>query len=175
MSRCQPIRCRPLPREIVQQVLAQSHACDPQASEAIARLSGGSVSAAAAFAGRWAAYERLLGRLSTATPVEWLTQPLPDTREDVTELLDGMMGWLRDVAVAAVGEPADVAPTQCVEDIRRQAAAVDLDRCLATALALVELRESVERFVSPRLVAALARERWLSLMEAGDEKLEAGN
>ena len=43
---------------------------------------------------------------------------------------------------------------------------MDLDRCLETVQELVSLRESVDQFVSPRLVASLAREKWLALCDA---------
>ena len=163
VSRCQLIRCHPLPREAVQRIVMQAHTGDSRVAEAVARVCGGSASAAIGLAGRWAEYERLLECFADAAPTAWLTQPLPDTRESVTHLLDGMMGWLRDVAVAATGDPEWMRHALRSDDVRRQAATVDLDRCLSTALALVELRESVEQFVSPRLVAALAREQWLSL------------
>jgi len=78
----------------------------------------------------------------------WLELPLPETRQEVTVLLEEMIAWLRNLAIAAAG---------------RQAQAVDPDRCLETALELVSLRESLDQFVSPRLVASLAREKWLSL------------
>ncbi|MBI4343882.1 MAG: AAA family ATPase [Candidatus Omnitrophica bacterium] len=78
-------------------------------------------------------------------PSAWLSWPLPESRSDVTEWLDAMIVRLRDLAVAGAG-PAP-------------------ERCVDAAFELLLLRESVEQFVSPRLVASLARERWLSLHE----------
>ena len=84
-------------------------------------------------------------------------------------MLDAMMAWLRDVALHASQE--DV-PTEWNTQpgheamVAQQARTVSLDRCLETALALVDLRESVEQYVSPKLVAHLTRERWLNLQAA---------
>ena len=166
VSRCQLLRCRPLPDEAIRRILVEQRDCAPQAADAIARLAGGSASAALELAARWDAYRRTVDRFATAHAVAWLTQPLPDTRQDVMQLVEIMMAWLRDVAVtASTGDPARAAHPMHEAALRRQASTVDLDRCVETALALVELRESVERFVSPRLVAAMARERWLALQE----------
>ena len=73
------------------------------------------------------------------------------------------MGWLRDLAIAATGDPRWMTYTAYEPALQRQGRVVDVDRCVKTALELVELRESLEQFVSPRLVAALAREKCLSL------------
>ncbi len=170
VSRCQLIRCEPLPHDVLERILLKAQACDAKAAKAIARLAGGSAARALELSGRWAEHQRSLDRLSG--PVgEWLRQPLPETRQDVTELLDGMMAWLRDVAVSAVMDPA--AESEGVrlvhearaEALRRQARTADTDRVIRAALALIELRESADQHVSPRMIAALAREQWLSVAE----------
>ncbi len=166
VSRCQLLRCRPLPAEAVQRILIEQQGCATQTAEAIARLAGGSASTAIALAARWDAYQRTLDRFAIENSIAWLTQPLPDTRQDVMRLVEVMMAWLRDVAVtASTGETARAAHPMHDAALRQQARILDLDRCLETALELVQLRESAERFTSPRLVAAMARERWLSLQE----------
>ncbi|MBI3083129.1 MAG: hypothetical protein HYY90_02020, partial [Candidatus Omnitrophica bacterium] len=130
------------------------------------RLSGGSASRAIELAGRWSSYRQVLARLASGTPAAWIEEPSPETREEVTDLLDGMMAWLRDIAVAAVlDDPSRLAHAEHAETLRRQARSVDVDRCVELAFKLVGMRESLEQFVSPRLVASLARESWLSLRE----------
>ena len=120
--------------------------------------------AASDLAKRWAAYHAILTRLASRESSVWVEQPPPETRQELVHLLDGMMGWLRDLAVTATAQSVPVAHAMHEEALRRQASRVDVDRCLETALELVALRESVkEQFVSPKLVAALAREKWLSL------------
>lgn len=148
VSRCQLIRCQRLSPEAVETILISRTGCDAATASAIARLAGGSAAHAVALVGRWPAYQRLLDRLNAQhQSTVWLETPLPDTRDEVQHLLDGMTLWLRDVTVDSEG-----------------AVRVDRDRCVETAVELVRLRESLEQFVSPRLVAALAREHWLALL-----------
>ncbi len=166
MSRCHGIRAYPLPREAVHRALVEQHGCDPAMAERVARLSGGSVTQAVALVDRWDAHEQLLVACAGA-PSVWRHRPLPETRQDVTHWLDEMVRWLRDVAVTAITRPS---PQQVVyreqwTALCDQAARVTLDQCLDTVWALIALRESLEQFVSPRLVAAVAREHWLALME----------
>lgn len=99
----------------------------------------------------------------------WFEQPLPETRQETAAWLDGVMGWLRDLAIAAVIPPHDEAGRswlmhrQQADALSRQAQTLDVDRCVAAAFELMALRESLDQFVSPRLVAALAREKWLGV------------
>ncbi|MBI2104315.1 MAG: DNA polymerase III subunit delta' [Candidatus Omnitrophica bacterium] len=170
VSRCQLIRCRPLPVEAVARLLREQGVAE-ETAEAAARLSGGSVSQALELAGRWPAYRELAARLADRSPSAWLEGALPETRQDVARFLDGLMDWLRDVAVTAAGGPQWVRQRDHAEALRRAAAAIDLDRCLKLAWELVSLRESVDQFVSPRLVASLAREKWLELQKSGDTSI----
>ncbi|MBI2495566.1 MAG: DNA polymerase III subunit delta' [Candidatus Omnitrophica bacterium] len=166
VSRCQVVRCQPLRLDLVQRVLLDGRHCEARTAETIVRLSGGSASRAIELAGRWSSYRQVLARLASGTPAAWIEEPSPETREEVTDLLDGMMAWLRDIAVAAVlDDPSRLAHAEHAETLRRQARSVDVDRCVELAFKLVGMRESLEQFVSPRLVASLARESWLSLRE----------
>ena len=165
ISRCQLIRCQPLPVEVVTRRLRTHPGTTPEAADAIARLSGGSVSRALELSGRWAEHETTLSRLADRSSSTWLEDPLPETREGVTQLLDGMMSWLRDLAVTAAGDARWVVHTAQADALRHQADVVDVDRCLETVFELVALRESIEQFANPRLVAALAREKWLTLSD----------
>ena len=163
LSRCQLIRFAPLPHEVVQRLLIEPHGCEPSLAAQVARLGRGSVSAALALLERWSAYQASLARFAQE-PRAWLASPLPETREEVAAFVDGMLVWLRDVAAVASGSSAMAHPEHA-DVLRRQAAGVDVDRCVATAFQMLELRRSLEQFVSPRLVASLARETWLDLME----------
>ena len=96
----------------------------------------------------------------------WLEQPLPESRQDVARLLDGMVEWLRDVAVCATNSSGAMLHPEHAAALRRQAVAVDTDRCLVAAMELIALRGSLEQFSSPRLVASMAREHWLSLTQS---------
>jgi DNA polymerase-3 subunit delta' len=163
LSRCQVVRCGPLRAELVARILLDGAHCEPRLAGTIARLAGGSAARAIALAGRWAAYEAATSRLAAGTPAAWFEPPLPEARDEVAQLLDGMLGWVRDLALATVGADSRVAHVGHAGVLRRQARAVEPDRCVETALRLFALRESLEQFVSPRLIASLAREHWLSL------------
>ncbi len=75
--------------------------------------------------------------------LEWVSTSLPEKRQDVIQLVDAMVQRIREDAVAR--DPDSV------------------DRWVDTAFELIALRDSVEHFVNPKLVAHLAREKWLSL------------
>ncbi len=146
VSRCQVIRCAPLAVEQVAQLAAQQSGCAPEIAHAAARQSQGSVAAALAIAKRWddrSSVQETLAR----SPREWITASLPERRQEVIELLDGMLDQLRARAVAKIGGDSGC------------------DDYVDTAFALIELRDSVEHFVNPKLVANLAREKWLALAE----------
>ena len=75
--------------------------------------------------------------------------------------------WLRDVSVAGVSDQLPMHHADDAEAIRRQARRLDPQRCLHTAMRLVELWSSLEQMANPRLVAALFRDHWLSLLSNG--------
>ena len=127
---------------------------------------------------RWPRPSRVPARrapvVTSQATAAWFEQPLPDSRQEVVQWLDGMISWLRDVALATLvsSETTHADPRSWIAHpaqegvLLQQARAMDLDRCLTTTFALLELRESIERFVNPRVVAGLAREKWLALFES---------
>lgn len=165
-SRCQFVRCASLPAQAIDEVLRRVQRLQPEVAVMIARLSGGSATRALTLAQDWQAYGKILTRLVQTSSRPWMEEPLPDSREGVTQLLDGMIAWLRDVAMSASGRADAIDHVALADTLRAQAQAVEIDRCVETAFALATLRQSLERFVSPRLVASLAREQWLSLHQA---------
>ena len=163
ISRCQLIRCRPLPWDVIARILVEQQHCEPRLAQTIARLAGGSASAALGLAERWTQREAWLARLGSDRAADWLETPMPETREDVAHLLEVMVGWVRDLAVAATAEAPHLAHAAHTEALPRQARGFDVERCGDAAMELLALRESLEQFVSPKLVAALAREQWFIL------------
>jgi len=83
-----------------------------------------------------------------APAAAWLELPLPETRDDVGQLIEEMVQWLRAQAVRDAGAGADTEPA------------------IAAVFELLSLRESLDQFANPKLVASLAREHWLSLVGA---------
>jgi DNA polymerase-3 subunit delta' len=163
VSRCQVLRCGPLPDAAVRRILETQHGCDAAMAHSVAPLAGGSVSMALRLIDRWQPRQAAINRLSSAGGQAWF-DPLPDTRDGVAELLDGMMEWVRDVAVTASASPLPLRHPGHQHALARQAAQADPERCAALAMELAQLRESLAQFTSPKVVAALAREKWLDLM-----------
>lgn len=163
LSRCQLIRCRPLSMDALAQILAQRAEGDQERAQAIARMSGGSAARAMTLATRWKDAQALRVLLGQAPADQWMEQPLPETRQDVGEWIDACLSWLRDVTFVAVGDASHVVHRESIEALRHQARQVDVDRCVETAFEFLQLRESLDHFANPRLVAALVREHWLNL------------
>ena len=163
VSRCQLIRCRALSTRAVQQLLTEPLGIEQATAAAVAPLSGGSVSRALTLAQRWTQRQQLLARLSDPLLSAWVGPSLPETRQEVDELLESMVMWLRDLACEAVSATVPLVHAGHREAIARQARRVDLHHGLQVAFDCVALREAVAQFANPRLVAALAREQWLSL------------
>jgi DNA polymerase-3 subunit delta' len=166
VSRCHVVRCRRLAREVLTRLVQQRVPVEPATADAVARLSGGSATAALALAARWESYRRTVTTVTAASATGWLEEPLPDTRQGVAQWLQTMIGCLRDVTFMAAGEAGWIAHRGDEEALRACAARLAVDRCLEGALALEELREAVDRFANPRLVATMAREQWLRMLSA---------
>ncbi len=163
ISRCQVIRCRALSPEVIEALAGQDLPGDPAAARTIARRCGGSLSRARALAQRWPLLQETVRRLAVADTRSWQEAPAPDTRQDVGDWLDDLIVWLRDVAIARYAPVEALVHAAEAPAVRAQAHRTDPARCADAALSLLPLRESLEQFVSPRLIASLARERWLSL------------
>ena len=144
LSRCQVIKCSPLTIEQTAALVVKQSGCSDDIARAAARQSQGSVSAALAIAQKWQERSAVWSQLERPAR-EWASAQLPERRQEVIELLDAMVDRLRALAVAHAGGPAEV------------------DDYVETAFALIELRDSVEHFVNPKLAANLAREKWLTL------------
>lgn len=167
VSRCQLIRCHPLAPEALERIVRSKASGDPAAAAAIAQLAGGSAARALELADRWTSYEHLVDLLASESWERWFEDELPEARQDVERLLDGMVAWLRDMAAVGIGQASGPVHRRFEDPLQRAAARVAPQRCVETALELVALRDSLEQFVNPRLAASLARERWLSLLAAG--------
>jgi hypothetical protein len=149
---------------MVERMLMTHRESDQALRPMIAHLASGSLGRAIALTDQWPVRRVWVERFGQDEAQAWLEHPLPETREDVERWLEAMIWWLRDVAFSSAGRHEAIAHRLHAEWLQRHARRVDVDRCLEAVLALVELRESLEQFVSPRLVAALARERWLGLL-----------
>lgn len=162
LSRCQLIRCQPLSIGTLAQLLTRQAACEGPRAQAIARMSGGSAARALALAKQGEREQAQVGELSAE---HWMERPLPETRQEVGEWIEALLHWLRDVAfvVALDGDARHVIHREAAEALRRQARQIDAEHCVEAAFEFLQLRESLDHFANPRLVAALVRERWLNV------------
>lgn len=107
----------------------------------------------------------MLAQLASEQPAAWLEWPIPTDREAVSQWLAGAIAWLRDVAVVGVGGETLLTNPETGPQLQRQAATLDRERCVETALRLVELSHSLdEQMISARLIGTLFREQWLDLI-----------
>ena len=165
VSRCRLVRFQPLTAEVIETLLARSHPADPSIVSSAGRLAQGSMTRALELYAQWTRQEAITALLASERPSAWLAWDMPKDREELSRWLGEAILWLRDVAVARAGDASLVDHRHALEAIRRQAARVEPDRCVSTALSLVELKTSLdEQSVSPRLVGTLLRERWLGLL-----------
>ena len=173
VSRCQVIRFARLSASLIEDALVTKHACPPQAARDISRLAQGSLSRAVEVMTQWKALEGMVAQFGAASPAQWLGWTTPTDRKEVASWLIGSIAWLRDLAVAAVADESLVSHRDAAATIHRQAKQVDGERCVETGFRLIELWESLEQMVSPRLVGTLLREQWLELVESRKWKVES--
>jgi len=165
VSRCQRVRCQRLPEEAIARILTEHQACEAGAASMVARLSKGSAAKALEIARRWEAHQSRASWMSGDQKLAWLKISEPESRQEVQELLDGMMVWLRDVAVTGVGGSQWIVSADQAGPLERQARHLHPERCCQGVLELSRLRESLDQFANPKLVAALAREKWMELTD----------
>lgn len=174
ISRCQRINCHRLSAKNLEKILIQKNGCNAEIASPISFLARGSAARALHLMEHWKDRDAVTSRLASGKAIDWIRQPLPDSRQGVVQLLDDMVDWLRDLAVTSAIGPINLIHQGQAKALELQARKVDSDRCVDTAIELLKIRNSIERYVSPRLAATLAREHWLSLVNTG-AKLEVGS
>lgn len=169
ISRCQMLRCQMLSAKAVAKILIDKQQASEAIAHKIAALSSGSASRAIALLQNWQAHEQRLARFAQPAVSNWgSVSAQAESRQEVAELLDAMMLWLRDVTLAATQSPGWIHNAEHQRILTEQSKSIDLDRCLDAAEELAALRASIDQFVSPRLIASVAREKWFSLLAESD-------
>jgi len=166
VSRCQRINFHRLSAKNLEKILIQKHDCNAEIASTVSLLARGSASRALHYMEHWKDRNALTKRLASGKSIDWIKQPLPDTRQGVVELLDDMVEWLRDLAVTSAIGLKDLIHGGQEKALELQAHKVDPDRCVDAAIELLKIRNSIEHYVNPRLAATLARECWLSLVKS---------
>jgi len=167
VSRCQVIRFQRLSVDVIGDLLAQAVPCSPQVATSVSRLAQGSLSRAIELATQWSAYQTLLMQLAQGDYHRWLEWNVAPDRQKLSKWLAASILWLRDVAVTSCGGEGLVSHQDELTSIHQQAQQLNRERCVEVACQCIELLESLEQFVSPRLIGTLLREHWLSLLTEG--------
>jgi hypothetical protein len=164
-SRCQTIRFQRIAASSIEEALVSRRRCEPAVARIASHLAQGSFSRAIELTTEWTAYQTLTNQFAEGTSSRWLEWAIPNDRQELSLWLAGSILWLRDVSVASVAQERLVNHVASLASIRRQAQGFDRERCVEAAMRLIELWESLEQFVNPRLVGTLLREEWLALLE----------
>jgi len=166
-SRCSVIRFQRLSDALIKELLEQVNLGDPQMTEAVSRLAQGSLSKALELVDQWDTYRTFMAQCSSDQPIQWLEWTIPNDRDILARWLMGSIIWLRDVAVASVDGNAPLRHVKAAAPIHRHAQRMDRQQCLEAAIQMMELWQSLEHQVSPRLIGTLMREQWLQLLGQG--------
>lgn len=147
-SRCQRLNFRPLPEEVVKGFLIERKGLTPHEAGAVARLSGGSISKAAAFIDDGSLQKRrdVIQRLSTIGPGD-TAEALKFAEElskmdGLDELLEFMKSWYRDRIVASEGSPHLIANND-MERHLKDAGIGEFNRMCSAFWAVEEARKAI--------------------------------
>lgn len=148
LSRCQRINFRPLPEEAVKGFLVESKGLSPEEAGAVARLSGGSISKAAAFIDDGSLQRRrdVIQRLSAIGPAD-TAEALKFAEElskmdALDELLEFIKSWFRDRIVASEGAPYLIANND-MERHLKDAGIGEFNRLCSAFWAVEEARKAI--------------------------------
>jgi DNA polymerase-3 subunit delta' len=109
VSRCQHVRFNPIPAQDLEQALVGAHGLDPREAKILAAASGGSLGQALALheTGWVTSRNWLLEQLSTldrqpAGHALAVAEHLARNKDDLPQVLELLMSWLRDLAVSKI-------------------------------------------------------------------------
>ncbi len=107
VSRCQVVRFRPLPREVVKRLLEERFACLPPEAEGLSFLAEGSIGRALRLAekGFLQEMERVAATLKEGTPTRLVTlaEVLAGMKENLPVFLELLLVWWRQALYAYLG------------------------------------------------------------------------
>jgi len=170
LSRCQKVRFRPIPEELIQAEVARVKGLDPEPARLAASLSGGSLEAALELdpaemvAARDGYLARLKGlRAGQAEPLLELAREAAEPGE-AARFLEVLAAWYRDLAVLAAGGRARLAVNQDRhEELNQRARRSGLEVWLGRLEAVLE----TQRALAARANARLALEALLLRLTPG--------
>jgi len=162
VSRCQAVKCVPLPSEEIERVLNERRVASPEESAIIARLSGGSLSAAVEFAGQDVVKYRKetlqdLERIRAGDPVQILkiAESLAGRgdRNQVRIFVHLALLWQRDLLLVKCGaREADVANRDMLGALKEEASSIEFLELQRRIAILEEIVTSMEQHVELSLL-----------------------
>jgi len=148
LSRCQRLSFRPLPDDAVKGFLVESKGVPPSEAGAVARLSGGSISRAAAFVDDGSLQRRreVIQRLSSIGPSDTaealkFAEELSKT-DGLDELLEFIKSWYRDRIVASEGAVHLIANNDMERQLK-DAGVGEFNRLCSAFWAVEEARKAI--------------------------------
>jgi DNA polymerase-3 subunit delta' len=165
VSRCQPIRLRPLPRQQVVHALTERAGQNPETAALLAARSGGRIGWAlqmAAAPDEWQAYQERLDELlalhqqTFSLSFRWAEERSKEYRggaqETVFAWLDLWQSWWRDVLLVAAGCTGHITHVDRREALERDAHNCELVRVHAFVSRLGTAAQQLRENVNPQLV-----------------------
>lgn len=148
ISRCQRINFRPIPDEEVKGFLVEKKGLNPNEAGALSRLSGGSLSKAAAFIEDGSLQKRreIIERISAIGPADTaealkFAEELSKT-DELDAVLEFIKGWYRDRIVAMEGAPHLIAGS-LMERHRKDEGIEEFNRLCSAFWAVEEARQAI--------------------------------
>ena len=162
VSRCQAVKCGPLPTREIERILVEKNAASPQVSAILARLSGGSLSAAVEFAGQDVVEYRketlqCLEKIRRGKPTEILriaeALAARSDRNQVRVFVHLALLWQRDLLLVKCGaRESDIANPDMIGVLREEASVIEFPELKRRIEILEEIVSSMEQHVELSLL-----------------------
>jgi DNA polymerase-3 subunit delta' len=162
VSRCQAVKCVPLAAKEIERILVEKNVASTQESAIVARLSGGSLSAAVEFAEQDVVEYRKeslqhLNKIQTGKPAEILKiaegLAARSDRNQVRIFVHLALLWLRDLLLVKCGaREADIANPDMIEVLGEEASGMEFAELKRKIEILEEIVSSMEQHVELSLL-----------------------
>jgi DNA polymerase III delta' subunit len=162
ISRCQVIRFQALLPLAVEEILKRDDLCDSKLAAEISITCEGSLSNAATLVSEGLEREKISNQLLSFDRLAWMQWAFPTEKTELSRWISCSIDYLRDLACICVGADS-LARNSNLKDI--QTNLVDSDMCIEYVWRMLWLKDALDTLVSPRMVGAMFREEWMSLLD----------
>jgi DNA polymerase III subunit delta' len=184
VSRCQAVKCAPLPAREIERVLVEKSIASPQESAIIARLSSGSLSVAVEFAEQDVVKYRkesllYFKRIQSKDPTEILKiaegLAAKGDRNEIRIFVHLALLWLRDLLLVKCGaREADAANPDMMDVLKEEASGVELAELKRRIEILEEIISSMEQHVDISLLLSSSFLRLAGVVSEPSRPLDIG-